>query len=82
MSQEEPVAEQQAVAQNYSDVIDPKGVKCNHCNSSWKTLTETTKKAHLSNKSFSTRYGIKLCTQVPAAVSLEFTAKLQQVVDS
>ena len=67
------------VNNNFTHVENPKGQRCIHCASSWKHLTATTMKAHLSNVKFSKEYKIKLCPRVPPSVSAAMVSKLQEV---
>ena len=65
---------------NYFIVVEnPRGQKCIYCKESWKTLTATTKKAHLSNQKYSNIYKIKLCALVPPDVSTSMINKLREV---
>ena len=52
------------------------GESCIYCNTTWKKPNVTQKTGHLSNKLFSKQYEIKLCSQVPAAVSNAAVARL------
>jgi hypothetical protein len=67
------------VSNNFTQIEDPKGQKCIHCKKSWKNLTVTTMKAHLSNLKFSKEYKINLCSFVPPNVSAAMVSKLQEV---
>ena len=65
---------------NYFIVVEnPRGQKCIYCKESWKNLTVTTKKAHLSNQRYSNIYKIKLCALVPPDVSTSMINKLREV---
>ena len=57
------------VNNNFTHVENPKGQRCIHCASSWKHLTATTMKAHLSNVKFSKEY-MRGCWTTSASTSI------------
>ena len=67
------------LSRHFTVIRDPQRIKCNYCNESWKSLTATTKKAHLSNLKFSSQYKIRLCSQMPANISKIMINKLQEL---
>jgi len=64
---------------HFTRMENPQGLKCNYCHEMWKTLTTTTKKAHLSNIKYCREYKVKLCTQVSKPLSMLMAAKLDAV---
>jgi hypothetical protein len=78
-SNDEGIVSFEDLTRHFTVIQDPQGIKCNHCNESWKNLTSTTKKAHLSNIKFAAQYKIKLCSQVPASISKLMANKFQEL---
>lgn len=64
---------------HFTRMENPQRLKCNHCHDMWKSLTTTTKKAHLSNIKYCREYKVKLCPQVSKPLSLLMVAKLDAV---
>jgi hypothetical protein len=78
-SNDEEIVILEDLSRHFTVIRDPQGIKCNYCNESWKNLTSTTKKAHLSNLKFASQYKIRLCSQMPANVSKIMMNKFQEL---
>ena len=78
-SNDEGIVILEDLSRHFTVIRDPQGIKCNYCNESWKSLTATTKKAHLSNLKFSSQYKIRLCSQMPANISKIMINKFQEL---
>jgi hypothetical protein len=58
-SHDEDIVALADLPRHFTVKLDLERIQCNYCKESWKNLTATTKKAHLSNIKFASQYNIK-----------------------
>ena len=52
-------------------IFDGGKIQCKHCKCCWKSLTSTTKRAHLSSREFSIQYKVAGCDESVQAIEME-----------
>ena len=69
---EDNIEEHYSISVEHDDAKQWKMFECLYCGKSKKNMTSTVQKAHLSNRDYSRKNKVALCTEVPANVSIEY----------